>query len=384
MTVNSINMNAFQQAMENANFCRGCFLFVSLLEIFDVASDILWWWSVWTLEAFDSSAHFLDRDDDQDPTNYNTLYHDYYLGIMYCTYIFFALSSALLVCKISTDLRDIRGGIDVEQKPFKIMEIFGISPFFLLTMSNHEVTRLYQQRKANKEVHQCNIIDSIVGISNPDNYLDWNCPFIADILTPSLGSQGDMPKKLWEVLCYPMTLTFSWKYFRSLSVFSLIFWPISCASLSFSVCSMFFVGVANLFSKSEHIYTIRLFEDIPQLIISVVYFTSPYGKNGVNLASVATLALSTLMLGKFAIEVAYQALTTDHKCQLMSRNLQQPHSPTALHVIYVTCIAPGFGALIAVVMMLCILVMELLTIPSAAVTAVQMLFCRESSTGLLQ
>lgn len=382
-------MDSFQQAMGNAHFCRGYFLFISFLEISDVASDCLWWWSVWSHDAFHHVAMNDDRPQcvkEYDDDGCTALYHNYFLIITYSTNVCFLLSLVLLVCKISTDLKDIlgTGAANPEEKSFKRMEIFGISPFFLLSMPNQEVTRLYQQQKASREVTVCNIIDSIVGISNPDNYLDWNCPYIADILTPSLESEGDMPVKLWEVLCYPVTLTFSWKYFRSMPVVAFVYWPISCASLFFCMFSMFFVGVANLFSKSEHIYTIRLFEDIPQLIISIVFLTSPYGKDEVNLASVLTLALSTVMLSKFAIEVAYQALTTDHKCQLVSRNLQQPHSPTALHVIYVTCIAPCFGTVIAAVLMCYILVKEILEIPSATVTAVHKFFCRNSAAGLLQ
>lgn len=318
-------MNFFQRWMQNPRFCRSYFLTTSVLEVSDMGSDILWFLAVVSSTAFQS--------DDDGNQNYGGVG-----AIAGLTTFFFLMASLLLLSKFTEDFRALNAVGD-QNKPYKKMEIFGFSIGFLLTMTDEEVLLLYAQLKADRDAEKCHVIDGIVGINRSDNYLDMEVPWLSRMLLPSLWSEGTIPVKLWEVICYPLSMTWSATYVRTLCIFHFLFWPISFFSV-FTICSIVCLGVVNLLAKSDHWYTIRLFEDIPQLCITIAYLCSPYGRDGINLASVLSLSMSALMLTKFVCEIIFKALTSSHKCQLIHRRLQLPSSPSALHVIFVTIITP--------------------------------------------
>lgn len=341
--------------MIDPHFIRGRYLGIALLEMGDFFTDILWLVSVVSLEAFQTNDYDEDNQDDGDRYgNIGTTRRAYFNVIYLFTVFFFLFASILLVCKISDDLKGILATNPGEHKPYKKMEIFGVSLFFLLTMPSNEVAELYQQQQQEQKADKSHVIDDIVGINRPDNYLDWEVPSLSDILLPSLGSDGDLPIKLMDALCYPITLTYSSAYFSRLAWFAVLIWPMSFVISILSMGSAFNIGVANLFSKSKHAYTIRMFEDIPQLTVNIVYLFSPFGKGAANYANILTMTMSTIMLMKFAFEVIYKAMTTNNNCQLIRRQIALPASPSAMHVIYATCVSPFIGIAVSSVLLLAI------------------------------
>lgn len=339
------NRGIFRQWMENAYICRLFYFLLAAMEVTDFVSDILWVLSVTSGDAFDG---FTNNEEEMNHDHYRFAF---WISIYICTTAFFTLSTTLLYGKCAEDYNLIYAPIPEDRKPFKKLEFFGFNIFYLLTASNADLLALHHARLEDHDQELFHIVDSLVGIHRSDNHLDAPCPVLSKVLAPKLGSKGfHLPHKLWELYCYPIALVFSWKFYEVFPfLLTLLLWPIAMSIALLSMGSILLVGLGNIFSKSKHIYTIRLFEDIPQFTINIVYLLwSPFGRNQVNYFSMFCLIISGMMLLKFIMELTYEIHTTDKDCVLFQRRIHvSKFKLTGKHVFYATLIAPIVAGLLA-------------------------------------
>ncbi len=165
--------------------------------------------------------------------------------------------------------------------------------------------------------------------------------------TATAVSSKKKPKRYfaqaWEILCYPLYLL----YFSSCSLMTKCSWC-SCLAIPwiafglflspFTLICLLILGLLNFFLKSHHKFTNRLMEDLPQIIINIVFLSSSYAYNEVTAVSILSLIASGIMLSVAIGEIIWKLITSKDSCEVLQRKIVPSSSLTCFGEWYIIVI----------------------------------------------
>jgi hypothetical protein len=271
---------------KSAFYCRLYYLCLSGLEIADVLSDILWVISLWALE-------YTDADLSED-----SLFGD----IQYTATAFLVLSGCFLLGKIKRQLSLIWSRIENDNShDYLKLQVFGFSIFYCCLLSNDKILE-FHAISVEKEAKR-SLINDLFGL-NRENIFTQTIPSpLANLFL--FGAKDNNGKKLntiWDLIILPINVFYSSCYYRAFFFFLLVLWPISLIVVHLNFGSVILLLLLNIMAYSEQKITIRFFEDIPQLVLNILYLLFLQSAK-LNAYSAFSILCSTLLLTKFLVEI---------------------------------------------------------------------------------
>jgi DNA-binding beta-propeller fold protein YncE len=307
-------------AFQKVVFCRLFYFSLGVLEVADAVSDVLWVLSTWAL---------------RDLYVYRT--NQYFFRIFYASLAFLILSILLLIGKTKSQITSVFSSSTTDQleqqssakdeissekkqvhsasKQHNKLHFFGLSVYYALTLSDGRILELHQQQE--EERHGKNIVDEIFGLKRPNIFTKQVPLFVSKSLLWLKTGTSDTPEEqeeeqvtLWDVMFTPVKLLFTANYFTALFCFSLLLWPCSFP-VCFALLFVFFIPflLLNVIEHSNHLYAIRLLEDVPQFVLQVFYIRYVHS-DSLNAFSAFSILCSGLLLTKFLVEVLYSLIVT--------------------------------------------------------------------------
>ncbi|RYG99574.1 hypothetical protein EON65_50150 [archaeon] len=304
-------------------FCRGYFLFHSIMEVFDVVSDWLW------LVSLSLYSTYSQHHDDEEATRF--------FNRLFVASLFIAVVSMILIgSKFFDDLR----GISDKSREYLKTEIPGFSAFYIALATDEQILVWQQQRKQERQKTRTSVLDALVGIHREDNYLDRPLyPIVKYLMVGSMDAKNCPVNCVWEGAFYPLRLLFSSYFCSRLGCLAVLLFPF-CGFVTVFMSSMWLLIVGmNFCFRSHHVYTIRIIEDVPQFAINIVYLTSKYA-GSLDAFSIFSLICSGTLLAKSLCEMAWWWYTSKSVSKLSQRRIVLSEEHTGLQVVYITFFAP--------------------------------------------
>ena len=323
--------NAFDRLLQIPAVCRVWYLISTVLEIVDVVSDILWLIFVANLAMYGD----FNTENGYDNEKYN-----FFTSLFYATIIFFSVSGSLLISKITSDLRSIFNKSDNKTIPHQKLSVFGLSAFFVLTLSDKEIIELHETKR--EESLSINTVDALLGLHTPNNFFNMQIPRVAACVTPGAKDADGQQysTRLSDVYRYALQLTLSSQYWNALSIFAIVLWPFSLMGSLHACLYLIGYGAINIAFYSHHDITIRLLEDVPQMGINIAYLMSKYA-TGTSAVSYFSMVASVVLLTKCIVEIIHKSIIQWNRAVLAKKStLTIAPDVSACHIILVTVFLP--------------------------------------------
>jgi hypothetical protein len=309
-----------QTLFKNHWVCRFYYCGLGILEVADIISDALWAVSLVKLAEY-----------------YDYRINPMFWSIYYSSFVFLSVSGLLLIGKIKCQLLSIFNASDRSHEYVKL-HCFLLNVYYSWSVSNEKILEFHETAV---EKENSNVFDDLLGL-NRENL--WTREFPQPIpLLLLMNLEDENGKKLntvWDFFIIPLNLLFSYQYFRKFSYLSIF--PVS-VSLP-GVCGLWLyfptLFFLNIVENSNHLVTVRLLEDIPQLILQALFLRYVQATS-LNAFSAFSIVCSGLLLLKFLVEtVLAVGKETEEKKREEVRVRYNLTNVQWYHMFYLTFISP--------------------------------------------
>jgi hypothetical protein len=270
-----------QTLFKNHWICRFYYSGLGVLEVADIVSDALWIASLVNLGDYYaySSNYMFDR-------------------IFYSSIAFLTVSGILLIAKVKHQLPLIFNASDRSNEYVKL-QCFLLNIYYSWSLSDDKIVELHETAKEKEKDH---VFDDLFGL-NRENLWTRELPYPIPLLLLLDLEDGNGRKlnTIWDFFLVPSKLYFSSHYFLTFSYFSILLLPFSLPVVCGSGSAIYPFFFMNVFENSNHLVTVRLLEDIPQLILQAL-FLRYVQVSSLNAFSAFSIVCSGLLLLKFLVE----------------------------------------------------------------------------------
>jgi hypothetical protein len=314
-----------QTLFKNHWVCRFYYSGLGVLEVADIVSDALWIASLVNLGQYYVYSS-------------NPMFYD----IFYSSIAFLTVSGILLIAKIKHQLPLIFDASDRSNEYVKL-HCFLLNVYYSWSLSDDKIVELHETAKEKEKDH---VFDDLFGLNRENLWtrkMPYPIPFL--LLLDLEDVNGRKLNTIWDFFLVPSKLFFSYDYFQTFSYFSILLYPLSLPAVCGSGSAIYAFFFMNVFENSNHLVTVRLLEDIPQLILQAL-FLRYVQVSSLNAFSAFSIVCSGLLLLKFLVETisaigrdlsSSGAKEKKEKEDKVGYNLENVEW---YHMLYLTTVAP--------------------------------------------